>query len=70
MYGLIELDLSDRLYTWSNNRSNPTVEKLDRFLVNPEWDLLFHNATVRGLDRSLSDHVPLVLQTEEKKGFS
>ena len=67
IYGLIELDLTDRLYTWSNNRSNPTFEKLDRFLVNPEWDLLFHNATVRGLDRSLSDHVPLFLQTEEKK---
>jgi exonuclease III len=70
MHGLIELDLSDRLYTWSNNRSNPTFEKLDRFLVNPDWDLMFHNATVRGLDRSLSDHVPLVLQTEEKKIFS
>jgi hypothetical protein len=67
MHGLIDLDLSDRLYTWSNNRNNPTFEKLDRFLVNPEWDLMFHNATVRGLDRSLSDHVPLVLQTEEKK---
>jgi hypothetical protein len=67
MYGLIELDLSDRLYTWSNNRGNPTFEKLDRFLVNPEWDLLFHNAMVRGLDRSLSNHVPLLLQTEEKK---
>jgi exonuclease III len=67
MYGLIELDLLDRLYTWSNNRCNPTFETLDRFLVNPEWDLLFHNAMVRGLDRSLSDHVPLLLQTEEKK---
>jgi hypothetical protein len=67
MHGLIDLDLSDRLYTWSNNRNNPTFEKLDRFLVNPDWDLMFHNATVRGLDRSLSDHVPLVLQTEEKK---
>jgi exonuclease III len=70
IYGLIELELTDRLYTWSNNRSNPTFEKLDRFLVNSEWDLMFHNATVRGLDRSLSDHVPLLLQTEEKKDDS
>jgi exonuclease III len=70
MHGLIELDLSDRLYTWSNNRDNPTFEKLDRFLVNPDWDLLFHNAMVRGLDRSLSDHVPLLLKTEEKKKHS
>jgi hypothetical protein len=70
MYGLIELDLTDRLYTWSNNRSNPTFEKLDRFLVNPEWDLLYHNAMVRGLDRSLSDHVPLILQTKDKRNRS
>jgi endonuclease/exonuclease/phosphatase family metal-dependent hydrolase len=70
MYGLIELDLTDRLYTWSNNRSNPAFEKLDRFLVNPEWDLLYHKAMVRGLDRSLSDQMPLLLHTEEKSNRS
>jgi hypothetical protein len=70
MYGLIELDLTDRLYALSNNRSNPTFEKLDRFLVNLEWDLLHHNVMVRGLDRSLSDHVPLLLQIEDKRNRS
>lgn len=42
-HGLIELELSDRLFTWSNNRVNPTFEKLDRFLVSPDWDLSYTN---------------------------
>lgn len=31
--GLAELHLSGRLYTWSNERNNPTVECLDRALA-------------------------------------
>ncbi|PWZ06939.1 hypothetical protein Zm00014a_024860 [Zea mays] len=42
-HGLIELDLVGRQYTWSNNRLDPTFEKLDRFLVSPEWDLAYRN---------------------------
>jgi hypothetical protein len=33
--GLIEFDLSNRLYTWSNNRSDPTFENLNRFIGEP-----------------------------------
>jgi exonuclease III len=61
---MIELDLSGRLYTWSNNRVPPTFEKLDRFLASPEWVLQFKNVVVTGLDRTLSDHVPLCLKTD------
>jgi exonuclease III len=61
---LIELDLSGRMYTWSNNREPPTFEKLDRFLASPEWVLQFKNVVVTGLDRTLSDHVPLYLKTD------
>jgi hypothetical protein len=34
IHSLVELDLSGRLYTWSNNRDPPTFEKLDRFLAS------------------------------------
>jgi exonuclease III len=61
---LIELDLSGRMYTWSNNREPPTFEKLDRFLASPEWVLQFKDVVVTGLDRTLSDHVPLYLKTD------
>jgi exonuclease III len=63
---LIELNLVDRLYTWSNNRDDPTFEKLDRFLVSPEWDLTYHDTCVRGLNRTFSDHVPLCLSSDTR----
>jgi hypothetical protein len=62
-HGLIELDLVGRQYTWSNNRLDPTFEKLDRFLVSLEWDLAYWNVMVVGLNRSFSDHSPLCLNT-------
>lgn len=62
-YGLLELELKGRKYTWANNKENRTFEKLDRFLVTPEWDLQYQNAAVTGLNRSISDHVPLLLDT-------
>jgi hypothetical protein len=58
------MELSGRLFTWSNNRNPPTYEKLDRFLVSLEWDLHFNNVNVSGLSRSFSDHVPLCLKTD------
>jgi hypothetical protein len=64
VHELIELDLSGRHFTWSNNRNPPTYEKLDRFLVSPEWDLHYNNVNVIGLTRSFSDHVPLCLKTD------
>jgi hypothetical protein len=51
-HGLVEFDLKNSLYTWSNNRSDPMFEKLDRFLVSPDWDLAYNNISVRGLNRS------------------
>ena len=33
-YALREVTLNGGLYTWSNNQENPTLEKLDRFLMN------------------------------------
>lgn len=60
-HDLIELELSNRMFTWSNNRANPTFEKLDRFFVSHDWDLSYMNSLVKGLNRDLSNHVPLML---------
>jgi hypothetical protein len=51
-HGLVEFELKNRLYTWSNNRSDPTFKKLDKFLASPEWDLVYNNISVHGLNRS------------------
>lgn len=57
---LIELPLLDRAYTWSNNRLNPTLERIDRAFFNLAWDEQFPNTTLSSLTRFSSDHVPLM----------
>lgn len=61
MYGLKEVQLLGRLYTWANNLDPPTFEKLDRVLISIDWGIAYPLATVTGLNRKISDHVPLQL---------
>ena len=62
---LREIDLSGRQYTWASRRSDPTYEKLDRFLMSTEWEQKFPLVTVRALTRTVSDHTPLLLESGE-----
>ena len=57
--------MSGGQFTWSNNQAVPTLEKLDRFLMTREWELLFPLTTVHKLTREVSDHNPIVLDTME-----
>jgi hypothetical protein len=66
-HGLRELYLSGGQYTWSNNQQDPTLENLDRFLMNDAWETLFPLTTVHKLVREMSDHNPLILDTMEQK---
>jgi hypothetical protein len=50
-----------------NNQQEPTLDKLDRFLVNDAWENLFPLTTVHKLLREMSDHNPLILDTMEPK---
>jgi hypothetical protein len=52
------------IYTWSNNQKPPTLEKLDRFLMSREWEIIFPRAMVRKMQREMSDHNPLIISTE------
>jgi hypothetical protein len=60
---LRELDLSNRKFTWANSRPIPTFETLDRILVTTEWEAKFPLATVRALNREISDHTLLLMST-------
>jgi hypothetical protein len=62
---LREIEMSGRKFTWANSRQVPTYEKLDRVLVGTEWELKFPLATVEALNRGISDHTPLLLDTGE-----
>ena len=58
---LIDLHMIGGKFTWSNNQSPPTLERLDRILVSKEWASLFQRAMVHKLPREVSDHNPLIL---------
>src|SRR3954464_5555314 len=66
---LKEIDLSGRQFTWANNLENPTYEKLDRVLTSVDWEMKFPLVTVRALQRSLSDHTPLVFDSSDVTHF-
>jgi endonuclease/exonuclease/phosphatase family metal-dependent hydrolase len=59
---LIEVPLLDRSFTWSNKRSNPTLERLDHVFINLNWDAMLPGTTLSSLTRSTSDHVPLKIE--------
>jgi hypothetical protein len=63
---LREIELSCRKFTWANSRRVPTYERLDTVLVSMEWEQNFPLATVEALNREISDHTPLLLNTGEK----
>lgn len=58
---LREIFMSGGLYTWTNKQSHPTLEKLDRILMSPDWKDLYPLVTIQGLVRIVSDHNPLLL---------
>jgi hypothetical protein len=63
---LVEIHLVDRAYTWSNNRADPTLVRLDRCFVNILWESIFPNTALSSLTRAVSDHVPLLLTASTK----
>ena len=66
---LQDLHLHGRCYTWSNERANPTLVRLDRVLVSLDWDTLFPNAHLRGLGSETSDHCATNLAQMSKPRF-
>lgn len=60
---LQDMHLHGRCFTWSNERENPTLVRLDRMLISVDWDEKFPHAHLRGLGTDASDHCALLLQT-------
>ena len=61
---LQELYLKGRLFTWSNERDTPTLERLDRVFTSEEWTLAFPNHELSALATECSDHAPLLLKSD------
>jgi hypothetical protein len=64
-YGMIEVALIGGKFTWTNNHADPTLEKLDRVLINEKWEDIFPLTNLRKNQRLMSDHNPLLLCTEQ-----
>src|SRR6266540_5587974 len=62
-FDLREIELTGRQFTWANSLPTTTFEKLDRVLMMIEWQFKFPLVSVQALDRGLSDHTPLLLDT-------
>jgi len=60
---LREVIMIERQFTWANSLPEPTYEKLNRVLMDTEWEDKFPMVTVRALERieALSDHAPILL---------
>jgi exonuclease III len=56
-----EVDLSDRLYTWTNKQPNPILARLDHVFTNSSLDSAFPFFNLSSLPRPTSDHTPLLL---------
>lgn len=41
LLGLREIFMSGGCFTWSNKQEQPTLEKLDRVLMSPDWENLY-----------------------------
>lgn len=59
---LEEINMRGRLYSWSNERDNPTLELLDRVFGTAGWFVLFPHHALPPLSTDYSDHCPLLLQ--------
>ncbi|XP_057793237.1 uncharacterized protein LOC131009849 [Salvia miltiorrhiza] len=60
--GLVDVRLQGRNFTWYQPQGL-CKSKLDRFLVNEKWVSVEPQTKVRGLHRTVSDHCPILLET-------
>jgi hypothetical protein len=62
--------MSGGKYTWSNNQENPTLERLDRFLVSKTWGENLPLVIVNKLPRVMANHNPLILTLNQIQTLS
>jgi hypothetical protein len=66
---LKEIEMVGRQFTWANSLPEPTYEKLDRVLMDHNWESKYPMVNVRALPRieRLSDHAPILLTTGKNR---
>jgi endonuclease/exonuclease/phosphatase family metal-dependent hydrolase len=66
---LREVSMSGQQFTWANSLSDPTYEKLNRVVMDTDWEDKYPMVSVCALEciERLSDHAPILLTTEIPK---
>lgn len=67
--GLLELNVTNRAFTWSNKQDNPIMAKIDRMFVSTEWGRAFPLSTIKANPREGSDHTALVVNSGTNVSF-
>ncbi|KAK1311565.1 hypothetical protein QJS10_CPA07g00786 [Acorus calamus] len=63
--GLLDVPLQNASFTWSNLREVPSLARLDRILLDSEWETHFTDCAVECIPRITSDHAPLLLSVND-----
>ena len=61
---LKELYLNGRRYTWSNERRDPTMEKIDHVFVTNSWEDIYPRSLLTSLGSAISDHCLLLVDCD------
>lgn len=60
-FELLDVELRNRAYTWSNKQPVPVFSRLDRIFLTNQWSLAYPKINLREMEMIVSDHVPLLL---------
>ena len=62
--GLRDLPLQGEPFTWRGGLNNQCMSHPDRFLVTADWESQFNNMIQSTLPRPVSNHCPVLLDSE------
>ena len=62
--GIRDLPLQGVPFTWRGGLNNQCMFRLDRFLVTADWESQFSNVIQSTLPRPVSDHCPVLLDSD------
>ena len=67
IWGLIEIGLAGRAFTWGNNQENLIMSRIDRISCTTNFESIYPISNARALTRIASDHTPIIWDSRENQ---